>query len=1810
MRWLFMAVAGLFIAHSSIAQEQVVPERRAVLSFDVDFYGADLTQIFDTTLDACIKACTDNTQCKAFTFNSRANACFPKTEISDRQPYEGAYSAEVFETPAATMTLAQSRAADLTFLRPNDFANALKQAQTIGRTHGGGPWSVLDMVQTAQDRRAGGDVLNAMRWTGAAVGKSDVSDLWLEYARLNQELKTTGENKSLHTRRAFQASINAYLRAPTDPARVSALMLMSDLFVEDGQGRRALSALRLAESIQPRDDVIAALDDVVAKYGFRINEHTVENNLAQPRICADFNEPLVKAGVDYTTYLRLPDQRLAVEAEERRICIDGVEHGNRYTLTFRKGLPAASGETLARDTDLTFYVRDRAASVNFPGRAYVLPRTADAGLPIETVNLDTVELHLQRVSDRNLLRAIQDNYFGQPLSYWQLESFSNEVAESVWRGEGEVQNTLNADMTTRLPMGDIISGLPAGVYALTADLPGADKYDETGATQWFVLSDLGATTFSGADGLHVFVRSLADTSALPDTKITLLSRANRVLGTSTTDTRGYARFDAGLTRGSNAAAPAMVLLQKGDDFSFLSLTDPAFDLSDRGVEGRPPAPPVDVFLTTDRGAYRAGETIHATALVRGDVAQALPDLPVTAILTRPDGVEYKRLLSNAAATGGHVFALPLGSTVPRGTWKLAIKADTEAAPLATQKLLVEDFLPERIDFDVTLPDAPFDLQSGEPVLPLEARYLFGAPGAGFRVEGQVTLRARETVKGYEAYRFGRYDERFNPRTEYFSATNTDANGLTDIFLPVPDTNQRGRPFQADITTRVYEGSGRPVERRVSHPATALGPMIGIRPLFGEDVVREGTQAAFHLVGLSPTLDGAPMKVRWSLNRIRTHYQWYNQYGNWAWEPITRRTTVASGDTMIDGTPTEISANVDWGRYELVVERLDGDYVASATDFYAGWYAPADATQTPDTLEVSLDKPGYHSGDTATLRLVPRYAGTALISVMSNRLIAMKAVEVSEGENLIPLDVTDEWGAGAYVTASVIRPADAPAGMNPARALGLSYARIDPGAKQLSVSLDTPDQIAPRGPLTVGITVDGVTQGDTAHVTLAAVDVGILNITGFQSPDPSEHYFGQRRLGMDIRDLYGRLIDGMNGNMGALRSGGDAGSSSSFESPPPTEELVAYFQGPVTIGPDGKASVTFDIPEFNGTVRLMAVAWSDTGVGQAEADVLVRDPVVVTATLPRFIAPGDETRLLLEIAHLEGPSGRMGLDVSSGGITLAGQIPSGLTLDDGDTTRLTIPLTASTIGDHSLRIALTTPDGMQLVKSLTLPVRANDPEISVTQRLSLAAGATFTLDDNLFANFRPGTGAAVLSAGALAHFDAPGLLQSLDRYPYGCTEQITSKALPLLYFDTITSALGLGERDRIQERIDQSIAKVLTRQSSNGAFGLWYPDTGDMWLDAYVSDFLSRARAKGYAVPQTAFRTALDNLRNRINYAPDFDQGGGDVAYALMVLAREGAANMGDLRYYADVKADAFTTPLAAAQLGAALAFYGDQTRADRMFAKAYTQMEDKWQDAPRSYWRADYGTHLRDTAGLLTLAVEAGSERVDRNRLSARLGGVDRSLSTQESVWSLLAAHALLTDETSNTLSVNGTPQTGPLIRALADDTADAPLAIRNDGKDATRLTLTSIGVPDYPVEKGGYGYSIDRSYYTTEGLEVDPATIKTGDRLVTVLRISPISDTGARLMINDPLPAGFEIDNPNLLSSGDIKSLDWLKPANAQNAEFRSDRFLAAVDWTSRNAFELAYVVRAISPGSFHHPAASVEDMYRPQYRANTAAGRIVISD
>lgn len=1812
---LAAGAAGLLTV-SAAAQD-----KRIVTIDDADYFGSDYRTVKDVDLEACKAACLDDNQCQAFTFNTSAGWCFLKSDFGELQSFVGAIAGRVVEVQAPRADQSTDRKAELVFVPKSQLESAETYSQSIAN-------SVRADGQTASQLRQSGLVALSQRQGALAeadflqVLKLEPGDYraWthLATALLLQD-PDDWQEKETKRKNAVSASINAYLRAISTEERALSLELLARALVNRSEYRTAIKVYRASLALEENSSIRYRYDELVAEHGFRIVDHEVDSDSASPRICLVFSRKL-PVGEDMAPYVSVGGEgSFAIETEGSQVCADGLQHGARYKITARSGLPSADGEKLSKSADISVYVKDRSPSVNFLSRSYVLPSGGNPTIPIVSVNTNEVETAIYRVGNRSIADILRDNRFLRQLDSWQADQIEEELGEKVWSGVVETGNELNRDMTTAIPVSDTGVDMKPGVYAMTArsKLDQQNRYGAL-ATQWFLVSDLGVTALDGDAGIAANIRSLSTASALEGVTVRLLAVNNEILGEAVTNADGFAEFAAGLTRGRGGRAPGVLVAETADgDYSFLDLRKPAFDLSDRGVEGRPAPGPLDVFAWTDRGIYKAGETVHAQALLRNAAAVAQEDFPLTFIFTRPDGVEHARFTVADGGLGGHLQDLTLATSSQQGIWSWRVFADPKGRALSEKTFLVEDYQPERVDFDLKTTATTFSRTTSTEVS-LDARFLYGSPASGQTLEGDVIVRPVRTLETYPGYKFGVPDANaYSERGSITSGLRTDEDGRLRFEVFMPDLPETTMLYDASVISRLVEAGGRYVERDLDLPVALDGPRIGVKPAF-DGGVDEGGPADFSVIVVGQ--DGKEVDATglvWTLSKVDRRYQWYRYDGRWSYEPITTTRRVDTGEFDVKaGQPAQLSLPVEWGEYRLDVAGNGAVLTTTRISFNAGWYTADASSETPDYLDVGLDKTSYRPGDVAKLRLKPQMAGIAVVNVVSGGLLASQTVEINGEETEVEIPVSDDWGAGAYITASLYRPMDLNEKRMPSRSMGLSWLQVDPGERALSVELSPPDRILPETTLDVPVRLANLEAGTKAYLTVAAVDVGILNLTGFKTPDPENWYFGQRRLGTDIRDLYGQLIDRTAGTLGRVRSGGDA-AGLRLEAPPPDEEPVALFSGLVEVGPDGETTVSFQIPAFNGALKLMAVAWTREGVGHAEREVEVRSPVVMTASTPGFLAPGDSSRLALEIDNVDGAAGAYELEVS---------VSEGLSLEDGSAKlnrslelasgKKQLVLTRIAAGNSptsaEVVASLTGPDGKSYVKRFGLDIIDTQPEIVRRSVFTLAAGDNLSLTADTFDGLRADTVDITLTAGGAASIDVAGLLAALDRYPYGCTEQTTSRALPLLYLSEVAEAAGLGGDDAIRERVIKAIARVLSNQSSSGDFGLWssYGD-GDTWLDAYITDFLTQAREKGYRVPDLAFMSALDNLEGRVAYASDFRDGGEGVAYALYVLARNGRASMGDLRYYLDAKLQNFATPMAKAQVAAALGLYGETTRAETGFRAALAALPGETQ---RGY-RSDYGSRLRDSAAVTDYVASASlggdlkEEAVDLLK-GAQSGASGRS--TQDMVWLLLAANALNESAVEAKLSVRGEETPGRLAWSLeGGEVSQFPADVTNNGDISTELLVSVAGQPLVPEPAGGKDYSVERAVYDLDGNPVDPTAVPVNTRLAVVVTVRALSDQPGRLMVVDRLPAGLVIDNPRLVRSGDLGGLAFLNTVDQpEHSAFYRDRFEVAVNQTRWSGKELsfAYLARAATPGDYAHPPASVEDMYRPDRRAITETGRFTV--
>ncbi len=1673
----------------------------------------------------------------------------------------------------------------------------------------------------------------------ATVAEKDNAPAWLGLARALLKIdpaSTKGSERYDLPVNAGGAAYLAYQRSTSPELKAQALAVLSQALQRRSIWRPALESLKASLALKEDPATRAIYEKVRAEHGFRMTNYTTESQSSSPRVCLQFSESLSRAPIDFANFVTVDgNDPQSVNVEGHQLCIDGLGHGRRFEIQVRQGLPSSVDENLEKNIELAVYVPDRDPVARFTGRAYVLPSHGQQGIPIVTVNTNRVKVEVYRIGDRGLVNALNNGDLNRQLSSWNIDDIKNRSGAQVYKGVMDVTSKLNKEVTTAFPITEAIGTLKPGAYLMVARADSLKQNrNHNVATQWFIVSDLGLTALKGEDGVHGFVRSLANAKAIEGASVKLVARNNEILATSTTDERGYIHFNAALTRGEGGLQPAVLVAQNGPtDYAFLDLAGGAFDLSDRGVEGRAAPGPIDGLLYAERGIYRPGEDIHLTALVRESTGLASA-IPATLIVTRPDGVEHRRITLTDEGMGGRTATVMLDHGAMTGTWRARLHIDPKENAISQTAFLVEDFVPERLDMTLTKPTgALFPGKSA--MLKVEGRYLYGPPAADLALEGEIIVKpASAGIPGFTGYSFGLHNEQISSvRKVLQDLPTTASDGVAQIALELPRMRKTARPLEARVLIKLRETGGRTIERRTTLPVDLGMARIGIKPQFDATGLGEGEEAKFDIIMLGP--DSTAIDARgltWTLKRVHTNWQWYSRNGNWSYEPITITRKIKEGTIDVSkNTPASLSLPVDYGRYVLEIISKDDMSIETTFAFSAGWYASGDSPDSPEMLDVALDKKSYNPGDKAKLRIDSKSGGRALITVLANGLKLIKEVEIPRGGGDVQLTVADDWGSGAYVTATLYRAMDTVAKRMPQRAIGIAWLKLDQTARTLNIALNTAKKIGSGETLEIPIQVSGMKPGSDVFVTVAAVDLGILNLTGYKTPNPEAHFYAQTRLGMEIRDAYGRLIDGMSAQRGRLRSGGDAAGALSAQGSPPVEATIAEFSGIVKLAEDGTTRVSFDIPEFNGTVRIMAVAWSKEKLGHAQSNIIVRDPIALTASVPRFLTLGDEAQVALDLHNVEGQSASYSLSIKQqvGEEQESDLMDRTIKLTKGERRSETLTLKPKTVGLHNYFVRVTGPGSIDVARTLTIDVKPPATDIKRTTISTLRPGGKLSVSKDLTTGLIQKRTTVNLSIGPTARFNVPALLTQLDRYPYGCAEQTVSRALPLVYVNQLATQVGLATDKEIKTRVQAAIDRVFNMQNSSGAFGSWGPSNSNIWLTSYVTDFLTRAKENGYSVNAQKFTQALDRLANFISYARDFESGGEKRAYALYVLARNGRAPAGELRYYVDTRLSRFTTPLAKAQLGAALAMIGDKPRSQSAFGAAVASMTA--QSKPNVHLsRSDYGSILRDGAALIALSLETGQTQSKAASLievvTKAYGQRMNYTSTQEQAWMLLAAHALSKASKDTSLTVDGAPHSGPLQKRInAVNLLTKSLVIENTDQEPVDTVISVVGDALTPEPAIAKGFKIERNYYTLEGKPVEmgsatggETTIKQNDRFVVVLSLTTEHD-GGRVLLVDRLPAGLEIENPRIVESGDIKSLPWLKSqVRPEHTQFRDDRFVAAFDLFKGNnnklqpagtSTKVAYIVRAVTLGSFVHPAATVEDMYHTQRHARTPAGRLIIS-
>lgn len=1540
-----------------------------------------------------------------------------------------------------------------------------------------------------------------------------------------------------------------------------------------------------------------------------------------PALALVFSGPLAPKS-NWQTWLSVSegDKQLQGEwvlAEDgRTLYFPQVAPDKSYKVTLKAGLgPEAQSWTLK--------TRPLEAGASFAASGMVLPLRQELRLPISAVNVDEVNIDFFRVDAEYLPRFLAEYRPGAGMGNWELEQITSR-AKRVFSGRYALELDPNR-RETRLINVKEPQLAEAGVYFAVMSPLG--NYDWRKETTYFAVSDMGLSARRYRDQLEVFVSALSSADPLKEVQLSLLDEKGNRLQVQQTDLRGHRRFDQVL-------GARLLLAEQGKHLAVLRLDGAALDLSAFEL-GTQPWQAQQLYLFSGRDLYRPGERLDSEILLKGQDGQLLPGMAVELDVKQPDGqlLEQKRLLPDSL--GAAHYGLRLPDDAPLGRWTITLK--TAAGSRFEWPFLVEEFLPERLKLQLGKgPDGELLNPQEALTLPLQGDYLYGAPASATKAKAEVKIsRATMPFTQWQEFTLGDVllTEQVRDLEPVTLTLDKQGHGAFSLVDQLASVGTLG-PLEVAYRVSLSEPGGRAVNRSRTQYGWPTGSQWpALKADFVADRVEGGKTLPFQILNLDE--QGQPVagevKVR-LVNEFRDYYWHYADGEGWKYEFNSQPYLEQEQTLQLDGEgPTTLSLPLAAGWYRLEVENSQGHQSSLRVEIGSYAWGGGGEQARPDKIAITLDKRAYQAGDKAKVTLVAPRAGKGLLLVEDGdglrwwQRIELRAegggLAEARGEFEIP--VSPEWQRhDLHISAQIAAPDSeskpvSQKSVQSLRSVGLVPLALDREARRLPLTLSAPDKAVPLTRLKVAVTSTPNSQG---RVVLAAVDRGVLNISDYQPLDPFEIFFGRKRFAQDLFDNYGQVIPPQDGKLARLNYGGDAPALKKGGALESRVEVAALWSGEVSFDESGKAVIPLGLPNFNGELALMALAWNEQQVGQAERAVKVVAPLVAEIGWPRFGARGDETRALVQLRNMSGEDQSLLLTWTlTGGLQAGGALPETLALKNGEEQWLTLPLTVTgASGVARLQLAASGKD-FAVNREWSLPLRSPWPAQTRQRYQMLAPNQQMSFAQNELAGLDPANLQGLLSLSGTPPWDPAGQWQALAQYPYACLEQTLSRAWPYLLTTADERAAWSNNLPNVDKPVSEAdlqralLQRLQRLQLPSGGFGLWDGRSDEeQWLTAYAADYLLTRKEAGDAVPEAMLSQAINRLQSyltdsqygdRWSSAPEHSRLAYQ-AYSAYVLARVGKAPLATLRLIWEQQADHARSGLPLLHLSLALSAMGDEQTAAKVLTRALaTQRGDDY--------LADYGSPLRDGALELALLRQHKLAEDRWPEFSAKVADTlahRQWLSTQERLALLrLAQVDPAADWQARVASISGDQAVaGKNSAQIGAPEALAATGVTNEGKGSLYVQRTLVGYPEQAPTRISQGMSVTRSWFNADGKQLDPAKVKVGDLVVVRLNVSSEQTVPDALLV-EMLPAGFELENPALGTSIKLEELSiegkpaWQSEWNdyLKHQEFRDDRYTAALDLSEGGNQQLVYLMRAVTPGRYQVPPTQVEDMYRPELRA-----------
>ena len=1329
--------------------------------------------------------------------------------------------------------------------------------------------------------------------------------------------------------------------------------------------------------------------------------------------------------------------------------------------------------------------------------------------------------------------------------------------------------------------------------------------------------------------LWIAVNNILDTKPIAKAQVTIYNFQLQPIGKGETNGEGLVEI-------TPKGVPFIAVAEADKQKAYVRVVDGEEQSVSRfDVGGKDIQKGLKGFIYGERGVWRPGDTLHISFMLE-DREKRIPDKhPVALEIYNPRGQFYTKMISTQGTNGFYTFAVPTQADDPTGLWNAYVKVGGTAFH---KSLRIETIKPNRLKITLALPTI-LQASSKDVYAPLTSSWLTGATASRLKAKVEMSLSKVNTqFKNYGQYLFN------NPATDFTTVRADVFNGVLDaegragVNIQLPVATGAPGMLNATLTTRVFEPGGDASIYSQTVPFSPFTSYVGINLNQPKGkYIETDKDHVFDIVTVND--QGQPV------NRSNLEYKIYRISWSWWWENGEESfgtyinnssiTPVASGNLQTTGGKASFKFRInypDWGRYLVYVKDRESGHATGGTVYidWPDWRGRSNKTDPSGIkmLAFSLDKDSYEIGETATAIIPAAAGGRALVSLENGSTVLQQQwLEVSDqGDTKLTFKITPEMAPNVYLHISLLQPHAQTVNDLPIRMYGIAPVFVTNRQTILQPQIKMPEVLRPETDFNVTVSEKS---GKPMTYTLAIVDDGLLDLTNFKTPDPWNEFYAREALGIRTWDMYDDVLGASGGRYSSLFSTGGDASLKPADAKANRFKPVVKFIGPFYLAKRKQQTHTLKLPMYVGSVRAMVVAGQDGAYGNAEKTAFVRTPLMLLSTLPRVLSTQEEITVPVNVFAMENQvkNVTVSLEASGAGVQITGNRQQSLTFDQpGDQLAYFTLKTGSKTGKATIHLTAS-GNGQQTKETIEIEVRNPNPVVTLRNSQWIEAGQEAELSYTL-AGSSSANNQVQLEVSRIPSVDISRRFDFLYNYQHHCTEQLTSKALPLLFVSQF-KAVDEQEAEKIKTNVQEAIRQIYARQLPNGGFVYWPGNAvADEWITSYTGMFLTLAQEKGYAVHPNVLnkwkrfqRAAAQNWRmpqeasNWQIWQSELQQ-----AFRLYTLALAGAPEYGAMNR---MKEQPGLSIQAKWRLAAAYVLTGKMKPAGELVYNAETTV------IPYSSMNLIYGSSDRDEAMILETLILMKRDRdalQQAKKVSQNLAQ-ENWFSTQSTAFALMAM-GRLAEQLSGTLdftwSWNGKQQ--PAVKSakavfekeIATSPKSGTVSVKNQGKGALSVDLiTRTQLLNDTLPAIADNIRLDVKYTDMAGSPISVEDIRQGTDFMSAVTLSNISGTSdySNLALTHIIPSGWEIYNERMIvpEASSSNSNEANTPESSAGKytykDIRDDRVLTYFDLRRGESKTFTVRLQATYAGNFILPAIQCEAMYDAAVQARTKAGRTTVS-